>query len=132
MLQIVAHRENYDIEVDQDKNRMYFYPKGTWNTISDVPDYINDLKEGVKKLRPGFGIISDGTHFAAPTQEISGLILEGTTLMREMGQKKAAIIVTTSILKLILEKYRDEMEQEKMETKYFDNITDAEKWLDER
>ncbi|MBN1883094.1 MAG: hypothetical protein JW885_13070 [Deltaproteobacteria bacterium] len=132
MLQRMAHRDNYDIEVDLAKNRIYFYPKGTWNKISDVPDYIDDLKACAKKLRPGFDIISDGTHFAAPTQEISGLILEGTTLMREMGQKRAAIIVTTSILKIILEKHKGEMEQEKMETRYFDNMTKAEEWLDER
>jgi hypothetical protein len=131
MVQEMVRREYYDIDVDQGKNRMYFYPKGTWNRISDVPDYINDLKKCVKMLRPGFDIISDGTHFAAPTQEISGLIMEGTTLMRELGQKKAAIIVTTSILKLILERHKDEMEQEKLETKYFDSMTEAEKWLDE-
>jgi hypothetical protein len=130
MLQEIARREKYIIDVDLAKNRIYFYPKGSWDKVSDVPDYISDLKECAKRLRPGFSSLSDATHFAAPTQEIANLILEGTSLMREKGQKRSAIIVNTSIIKMYLDKYKEEMDQDKMETRYFDDTTEAEKWLD--
>jgi len=130
MLQEIAHRDKYDVEVDLAKNRLYFYPKGACDRVSEVPHYINDLKECAKKLRPGFTSLSDATHFAAPTQEIANLILEGTVLMREKGQKRSAIIVNTSIIKMYLDKYKEEMNQDKMETRYFDNEAEAEKWLD--
>lgn len=130
MVKEIAQREKYDIHVDVAKNRLYFYPKGTWNKASDVPDYINDLKESAKMLRPGFSSLSDATHFAAPTQEITNLILEGTELMREKGQKKSAIIVNTSIIKMYLDKYRDEMNKNTMSTMHFNNAAEAEEWLD--
>jgi len=130
MLKEIAQRKMYDLQVDVAKNRLYFYPKGTWNKKSDVPDYINDLKESAKLLRPGFSSLSDAKHFAAPTQEITTLILEGTELMREKGQKRSAIIVSTSIIKMYLDKYKDEMNKDTMTTMYFDTVDEAEEWLD--
>jgi len=131
MFKTIAQRDKYDIHVDIAKNRIYFYPKGTWNRSSEVPDYINDLKECTKRLRPGFTSLSDAKHFAAPTQEIANLILEGTALAREKGQRRSAVIVSTSIIKLYLDKYKGEMDQDGMKTMYFDDIAEAEKWLDE-
>jgi len=131
MLREIAQRNMYDIHIDLAKNRIYFYPKGTWNKASDVPDYINDLKECTKKLRPGFTALSDATHFAAPTQEVADIILEGRAFMQEKGQKRSAIVVNTSIIKMYLDKYRDEMDQGGVTTMYFDDMTEAERWLDE-
>jgi len=130
MLQEIAQREKYSIHVDTAKNRIYFYPKGIWNSVSDVPDYIGDLKACAKKLRRGFTLLSDATHFAAPTQEIVKLMFEEIAIMREKGQKRAAVLVDSSIIKMYLDTYKDKMDAETMTTRYFDNMDEAERWLD--
>ncbi|MBN1880757.1 MAG: hypothetical protein JW885_01175 [Deltaproteobacteria bacterium] len=130
MIQDVALRDKYDMQVDLAKNRIYFYPKGTWNKVSEVPDYINDFKVCARKLRPGFTSLSDAKHFGAPTQEIADLILKGTAMLRESGMKKSAIIVNTSIIKLYLDKYKDEMTKDTLTTMYFESMDEAEEWLD--
>jgi len=130
MLKEIALKDKYDLLVDLGKNRIYLNLKGTWNRISEVPQYMDDLTECVKLLRPGFSSLSDATHFAAPTQEITDLFLEATEYMRVKGHTRSAAIIDTAYLRLYLDHHSGEMTKDELVTMYFDNAAEAEEWLD--
>lgn len=130
MLKEMARGDKYDLHVDMGKNRIYLDLKGTWNRVSEVPDYMDDLKECIKLLRHGFSSLSDATHFAAPTQEITDLFLKATEFMREKGHTRSAVIIDTAYLRLYLDQHSDEMTKDELITRYFDNAVEAEEWLD--
>jgi len=48
----IANNKYYKIYVDQTINRMYFTFVGEWKRPSQVPNFIKDLEEMIRHLKP--------------------------------------------------------------------------------
>jgi len=128
---MIAKNELYELEVDIQKNRMYFTPLDVWKSPEDVPDYLTDIKKCANMLKQGFCVLSDITHAVVPSPEVSALLLESQEILKKMGQKKAAIFNKSMILDIHLDNIYEQVDQDQLAMRIFDSTEEAEKWLDE-
>lgn len=127
MIQI-ADNEFYKLGVDVDKNRFYAGVKGFWKSPGQVPEYLNDLKAALGKLKPGFTVLTDLREMKPPTTEVGHLHMQAHQLIVESGVSKTAEVIGSAILiEMQIKKFTQGSSLSKAE---FDTIEEAEAWLD--
>jgi len=130
MKKVVSKNDRYEFQVDVAKNRIYFTPVGDWDSPQDVPNYINDIKKCVGMVSKGYTVLSDITHLGVPAPEVNKLHSDAQEMMRNAGQRKAAIVNKSMTLNVHLDKVYDSVGKDQFEMGTFNNIEDAENWLD--
>ncbi len=126
MIQI-AKNDYYELNVDKEKNRMYLKIIGFWTSKEVVPEYLLDIEKATKSVTRGFTIVSDLRGMNTPPKAIGALHEQAQRYLVLAGLDKTAEIVSSAILKLATKKYATTSQMAKKE---FDNLSDAEKWLD--
>ena len=130
MKQLIAKNNLYEFHVDVAKNRIYFTPVGDWDSPQDVPNYISDIKKCVSMLSKGYTVLSDITHLGVPSPEVNKLHSDAQEMMRHAGQRKAAIVNKSMTMNVHLDKVYDSVGKDHFEMGTFNNMDDAENWLD--
>ena len=130
MKQLVSKNSLYEFHVDVAKNRVYFTPVGYWDSPQDVPNYISDIKKCVSMLSKGYTVLSDITHLGVPSPEVNKLHSDAQEMMRHAGQRKAAIVNKSMTMNVHLDKVYDSVGKDHFEMGTFNNMDDAENWLD--
>ncbi|GAK53348.1 hypothetical protein U14_04613 [Candidatus Moduliflexus flocculans] len=129
MKRIIAAREQYRLEVDPAKNRIYYTMSGFWRDPADFPDYFEDYKKAVAAVRPGFTVLTDVREFKAPAQSVKPLFDEQQRRLNKAGLKKVAEVFSqNAIVKLSLDHIA---KRSGMQKRDFTDFADAEAWLDE-
>jgi hypothetical protein len=129
MKQMVTKNDKYEFQVDVAKNRIYFIPVGDWDSPNDVPDYIDDIQKCVGMVSKGYTVLSDITHLGVPSPEVNKLHSNAQEMMRNAGQRKAAIVNRSMTMNVHLDKVYEGVGKEHFQMGTFNNIEDAEEWL---
>ena len=128
MKRMIVERELYRIEVDPDKNRMYYAASGFWRDPADFPGYFEDYGKAVAAVRPGFTVLTDVREFKAPAQSLKAMFDEQQRILSKAGLKKVAEVFSENVIvKLSLDNIAKHSGMPKRD---FTDIAEAEAWLD--
>jgi hypothetical protein len=74
----------YEIRSNLNKNRLYITVRGKLD-VNEGKMFVNSALQEAKKLRPGFGTISDISEFIPASEEVRLLVQEGMNSLKSMG-----------------------------------------------
>jgi hypothetical protein len=97
----IARTDFYDIDVDEDINRVYIAFKSEWKKLSQVPNYITDIEDTVRHLKSGFTSLSDIAGMKPPSEECHQHIVKSQGMFNDAGMKKQDLIVDKNTMDLI-------------------------------
>ena len=84
----VADKECYRLDVDVQKNRLYFLIRGDWTSPKNFTEWIPDLEKATGQLKPGFTELIDWTGMTLIS--MTDAIVDHHELAMKAGIKKAA------------------------------------------
>ena len=131
MKQTISENDRYKLEIDIAKNRLYFTPLREWGSPADVPNYLDDVRKCAMKLKRGFSALSDTSRTTVFSPEVNALLMESIEIMKGLGQWKTAVYNKSMVLDVYLDKIYKKADREHVELRTFNNLEEAEKWLDE-
>jgi hypothetical protein len=125
---IIARNNYYILEVNQYKNRAYLTLLGLWQNQSELSDYLNDIKEALKKMSSDFTLLADLSHYNGTAYELHHLHIEALKLAMKAGLSRIAEVFSANpVVKMFSETYSKESGANTMAFKSFEH---AERWLD--
>jgi hypothetical protein len=127
MMQEIASTPFYSIHIDKTKNRLFIVYKGSWMKEAQVPNFAEDHASAVRQLSPGFTALVDVRPMEAMflTDLIEEVQKEG---MRAGIRKAARVYDRPTFIQIQAEWIHN---RTGMNSREFDNMTDAESWLNE-
>jgi len=129
MIENIVITDKYELKIDKDKNRVYFKIIGFWKDPSDIPNYLEDWRATVKKLKPGFTILSDVRQMKPHSTKVTPLHEAAQKLLIELGLDRTAEVMGNAVM---LEfQTKDFARRSSMKRMEFATIEEAEIWLDE-
>jgi type II secretory pathway component GspD/PulD (secretin) len=124
-----AGTDQYQITLDTDKNRIYITIRGFWAKASDIPDYVEDVRQAAAQLAQGFTCLADMTTMKTPSPEAGALLEDASKVLVAAGvSKNAGVFSQDAIAHMAAERRADAAQ---MDRKAFASATDAEAWLDQ-
>ena len=130
MKQTISENDRYKLEIDIAKNRLYFTPQREWESPADVPNYLDDVRKCATKLKRGFSALSDTSLTTVFSPEVNALLMESIEIMKGLGQWKTAVFNKSIVLDIYLDKIYKKADREHVELRTFNDLEEAEKWLD--
>jgi len=130
MREAIANNEYYEMEVDREKNRSYSKYKGYWKSVDEVPNYLDDIRRVINRLKPGFTTVIDLKEMKIPPPEVMELMIKAQEIGEKSGFSRSARIVLTPLEKLATKRIVSEASV-KEKSREFNTVEEAEKWLDE-
>lgn len=125
---LIAENKHYTLAVAQDKNRAYLKIIGYWRNVDAVPEYLNDWKKTLEKLKNGFTLLTDASEMKTHPQDVRKLHEQAQALVLKMNVSKVAEIIADDITEMQLDSVAKTTQFPK---KNFNNIDAAEKWLND-
>jgi len=126
----IAKNNFYELSVNNSKNRVHFKIKGTWTSVADVPNFMDDWRKTVSNLKQGFTIEGDLTEMQPFPSDCEKLNTEAQVYVMQNGCRRVAQIASNSLIVMQINNLSDDSGMMSI-LKAFDNFPDAEKWLDE-
>ncbi len=126
MLEKVTSNSYYEISVDAEKNRIFLTIKGFWQTEELVPGFIADIDAAARQVKPGFTALANLTQMKPPPARVGAIHVQAQRLLLGNGLALAAEVIDDAILREVADDYAAET---KIERLVFDNLRDAEAWL---
>lgn len=128
----IAQTPFYVIAVDPAKNRLYLTSKGFWASKDDVPNYLEDLTQALEKLEPGFDLLNDSTEVETTPEDVNMQVVFPAVKMLQAKQlnRTAQVVPTDLISNLNTELLLDDVRRKETKLMQFDNVQEAERWLD--
>ena len=130
MREVVAKNEYYEMEVDKEKNRSYSKYIGYWESVDAVPNYLEDIKAVIRRLKPGFTTVIDLREMKIPHPEVINLMIEAQRVGEDAGFSKSARVVLAPLEKLATKRIVN-VANVKEKSREFNSVEEAEAWLDE-
>lgn len=122
-----AKTNYYEISVNKSMNHANLILKGYWNESDEMQYYVEDIKAAVNMLKPDFTFTVDMTGFSGCISKYLTLTIEAQKYLVSIGLKVTAeILPPNQMLRQICEMLS---KASGMETVYFNDRVDAEKWL---
>lgn len=84
----IASNGYYSVSVDKTLNRLHLYLAGTWVRADQVPNWLDDVKAGLRMLSPGFTLLTNCTKLHGVLR--LDFIVQAQRLILEAGLGKAA------------------------------------------
>lgn len=81
----IAKNQNYEIYVNEDKNRVYIKVIGKWMNKDKVMDFFPDWKKAVSFMKPNFTIFADIRLMEVMSKEVEILHQEIQVYLVEQG-----------------------------------------------
>jgi len=127
----IARTMYYDIDVDEEINRVYIDFKGDWMKVSDVPNYIMDIELALRHMRPGFTSLSDMVRMKPSSEECYRLITKSAKMLVDAGMRKQALIVDPETMDIIrnIRNTRAEVDTDEKLTRFVEH-DEAHNWLE--
>jgi len=130
MREVVAKNEYYEMEVDKEKNRSYSKYIGYWESVNAVPNYLEDIRAVIRRLKPGFTTVIDLREMKIPHPEVINLMIQAQGIGEDGGFSKSARIVLAPLEKLATKRIVNEANV-KEKSREFNSVEEAEAWLDQ-
>jgi len=126
----IAKNEYYEAYVDEEINRTYWVFKGKWNKVTEIPNYLDHVKESVRNLKPGFTDVVDLRTFEIPSLEVIELLDESQKLTENAGVGRQAQIINKKDLEIVRAS-RNVVKESDMDLKMmqFGSSEEAIEWL---
>ncbi len=123
----VAANAYYTISYDEIKNRVFLSISGIWSKEAQVPNWLTDIQTVIDMAGPRFTLVNDLTNMG-PTM-IPKLLVAAQEIIMGGGVRKACEIHRSETLaKMAVKRVADNSGIAKRE---FDNMEEAEAWMDE-
>jgi hypothetical protein len=74
----------YEIRSNAHKNRLYITVKGRLD-VNEVKLFVSSALQEAKKLKMGFGVISDISEFSPASEEVRQMMQDGMNSLKNMG-----------------------------------------------
>ena len=127
-MQEIAKTDLYILSVDTEKNRLYQIIQGNWTAPAENYRYIEELKQTLNLLSPGFTCLNDGSQGGLMSQKWTKIAAKARLMLVEAGIAKIAeILAESELLKLQIGRVS---RQAGIITKIFADRHEAETWLD--
>jgi hypothetical protein len=126
----ITKSEYFEMYVDPEINRVYWVMKGKWNKMTDVPDFVQHHREGLRYLKPGFTALTDIRTFEIPAPQVLEVIIEMAKMMEDAGMGRQAQIINKKDLEIVRAS-RSAMKEADMDLKMmqFGSSEEAIEWL---
>lgn len=97
-----------------------------------MPNYLEDLAQALEKLEPGFDLLNDSTEVETTPEDVNMQVIFPAVKMLQAKQlnRTAQVVPKDLISNLNTELLLDDVRRAETKLMQFDNIADAEKWLD--
>jgi hypothetical protein len=128
MKKIISTNPHYDLSVSSTQNRAFLTIKGFWRNPEQVPEYIEDWKKAIGELKPGFTLVTDARQMVIHPASVRPLHEQAQKLIINAGVARVAEIQKDKIAEMQLNGVSKDTQMPK---KNFNDIAEAEKWLDE-
>jgi len=125
----IAETKHYTLHVSPEKNRAYLKIFGFWRNVESVPNYLDDWKKALSKVKKGFTLLTDASEMKTHPSDVRKLHEQAQALVLGMDVKKVAEIIKDDVTEMQLDAVA---KTTKFPKRNFKSVTDAEKWLDEK
>jgi hypothetical protein len=127
LMEEIASTEFYSIQIDRAKNRLFLTYKGSWMKHDDVSEFVNDHISARKRLSSGFTTLVDVRPMEAML--ISDVVEKVVEDAVQAGIRKAARVYDRPTF---IRRQAEQIHRKSgLKSREFDNMADAEAWLDE-
>lgn len=123
----IAENEQYSLKVDITKNRAFLKINGFWRNKEDIPGYLQDWDEAIKKLTKGFTLLTDATKMTIHPGDVRDVHSKAQEKIISAGVKKVAELHDENVAEMQLNSVSSESGMPK---KNFNDKEEALKWLD--
>jgi hypothetical protein len=121
-------KENYyEVKADTEKNRYYMTILGSWEGPEAVPDYLDQTKKALGKLKPGFDVLNQILDTKPPKLSLTKLHNEVQKTLIKAGVSRVACVVPKLLSRVSLNVINKFVG---MNLKTFSKKEDAIKWLE--
>lgn len=127
-LKHITNTDAYSLEVDIQKNRVYFCIRGHWNKDTQLDSFLADWKEAISYLQPNFTIISDVRTMLPHALAVEKIHEETQKYLIQNGLFKVAEVVAVNDI-ANLQSGRI-AERSKLPMNKFHSFEEAENYLD--
>lgn len=129
-MRVIAETHFYRFAVDVAKRRLYLTVRGDWKSQDQVPNVLTDLESALNHLSPGYSCLTDARSFH--TLNLASYVLKIQEMNSERGVGKVArVLDKDSLAKFQIEGTgRNVIGDSEAAVRAFDNVIDAEAWLD--
>jgi hypothetical protein len=127
-MRTIAQTAHYTLMIESSKNRVYWSPKGFWDKTVNAAELLDNWRNALKLVSPGFTILADATQVKTLLPEWAEIFKQIQELMVKSGLSASAEILSQdTITKMQADRVS---KQSGMRKQNFASQADAEKWLD--
>jgi hypothetical protein len=123
----IAENKQYSLEVDITKNRAFLKINGFWRNKEDIPGYLQDWDEAIKKLSKDFTLLTDATEMTIHPGDVRDVHSKAQEKIIKAGVKKVAELHSENVAFMQLNGVSNESGMPK---KNFNEKEAALEWLD--
>ncbi|MGM0580027.1 MAG: hypothetical protein ACQETL_05070 [Bacteroidota bacterium] len=123
----IAENEQYSLKVDITKNRAFLKINGFWRNKEDIPGYLQDWDEAIKKLSKGFTLLTDATEMTIHPGDVRDVHSKAQEKIVKAEVKKVAELHDENVAVMQLNSVSSESGMPK---KNFNDKNEALMWLD--
>lgn len=80
----------YSVSVDVSQKRLHIFLAGTWLNADQIPNWLDDVKSGLRMLPGGFTVLTNSTRLQGILR--LDLVVQAHRLILEAGPRKTALI----------------------------------------
>src|SRR5688572_24090836 len=124
----IADNPYYSIYISPEKNRAYLKIKGFWRSAETVPDYLNDWKKALSRLKKGLTLLTDASEMKTHPADVKKLHEQAQGLVLKMEVKKVAEIIKDDVTEMQLDAVAKSTQFPK---KNFKSVDEADTWLND-
>jgi hypothetical protein len=128
-METITKNEFYAVEIDCVKNRLYLTGKGFWKDVTIGRNFLEHVKQGIRKLAPGYAVLADLHEFKTPPPEVGALIIEAQKITADTIGKSAQVVGQNVAIEMPMDRYV-KTSGIKPKSRSFATREEAEAWLD--
>jgi hypothetical protein len=80
----------YSVSVDVSQKRLHIFLAGTWLGANQIPNWLDDVRSGLRMLPAGFTVLTNSTKLNGILR--LDLLVQAQRLILEAGARKTALI----------------------------------------
>ena len=126
--EIIIATPYYELVVDIPKNRIIIRVFGFWKSIENVPEYLNNWKVAISKVKKGFTILADLKQMKTHPKDMLELHIQAMDLTQASDCGPSASVVHYDIAELQMDRL---YKQKQVEKNKYDSLVEAHAFLDQ-
>ncbi|MDJ1486091.1 hypothetical protein QNI16_36755 [Cytophagaceae bacterium YF14B1] len=124
----IAKTPQYEIAIDETKNRVYLKVLGYWRNAESVANYISDWRKTLALLKPNFTLLTDLTTMLTHPAEVLGIHKQAQELLTENGLRHTAEVAPKDFVTAF--QLSKVAKSSQMPVRQFPTVAEAEAFLD--